>query len=171
MNTKIMNLFGDDEQEKDLFRKVDTGGRRNENPLTQQQKEETIEYAISLGISKDHVFYTDHGYTSYGDSFDVLRIGTDVYPTDVLPSSPNSRISWKGAIAHELIGHREAYLRGWTQSDAVLEEVQASLRAAKFAPKLTETEKQDLVADALNRLAVYNKTLDEVESSLFIEER
>lgn len=64
----------------------------------------------------------------------------------------NSRITWRGAVAHELIGHREAALVGKTQIDPALEEAQASIRAARFAPELTRTERYTLLRDAIARL-------------------
>lgn len=50
----------------DATMKVDTGGRRNENALTPEQLHENIEYAISLGMDRDRIRYSEHYNTSYG---------------------------------------------------------------------------------------------------------
>jgi len=66
--------------------------------------------------------------------------------------------SSKAAIAHEIVGHREACLQGWTQpkgrllSGTIMEDVQASIRAARFAPGLSNSERIQLIKDAIERL-------------------
>jgi hypothetical protein len=53
---------------------------------------------------------------------------------------------------HELVGHREAALAGRTHGSLALEEAQASIRAARFAPGLSSTERVTLLRDAISRL-------------------
>ena len=43
-------------------------------------------------------------------------------------------------------------MKGWTQPDELLEEVQASLRAARFTPELTKEERIILMQEAKSRL-------------------
>jgi 2C-methyl-D-erythritol 2,4-cyclodiphosphate synthase len=76
----------------------------------------------------------------------------------------------RGAIAHELVGHRRAVLTGKTQEDDLLEEVQASIRAARFAPKLTGTERIILIRDALERLHQVGLKIVNVKAQLWINE-
>jgi len=110
-----------------------------------------MQYAQRLGMPRDRIRYGEHYTTSYGAMFDVLYIGTDVYPAEGKHLSANSRISNKGAIAHELVGHREAQIQGLTQGNNLLEEIQASIRAVRFAPELTDRERFVLLRDAAER--------------------
>lgn len=50
------------------------------------------------------------------------------------------------------MGHREAALAGRTQAIDALEEAQASIRAARFAPGLSSTERVTLLRDGVSRL-------------------
>ena len=153
------------------FKMADTGGLRNEEPLTVEQKEQVLEYATSLGMQADQIVFIDHGLTAYGGEYDVLKIGTDVVPLNKRISNPNSNISLKGTIAHELIGHREAHLNGFTQADDLLEEIQASIRAARFAPGLSRLERVDLLKDGIYRLNKRGTSIRSVKHKLHIDRR
>jgi len=155
----------------DDFNMADTGGLRNEEPLTVEQKEQILEYAISLGMPTDQIVFIDHGLTAYGGEYDVLKVGTDIVPLNERIKNPNSNISIKGTIAHELVGHREAYLKGLTQSDDLLEEAQASIRAARFAPNLSTRERIDLLRDGIYRLNKRGISLRSVKHKLHINRR
>lgn len=148
--------------------KVNTGGRRNETPLTINQIAEVKQYAVSLGMPEDRIYYVDYDCTGYGICFDLLRIGTDVYPFDKHQKDANSNVTMHGAIAHELIGHRKAALAGKTHPNEVLEEAQASIRAAKFTSDLTSSERITLYRDAISRLRNNGFKLKNVKSDLYI---
>lgn len=148
--------------------KVNTGGRRNEVPLTEKQFAEVKQYAISLGMPEERIYYVDYDCTGYGDSFDLLRIGTDVFPSNQRQKSANCNISMHGAIAHELIGHRKAALAGKTHPDEILEEAQASIRAAKFTPDLSDSERITLFRDAITRLKNNGIKLKDVKNDLYV---
>jgi hypothetical protein len=94
--------------------------------------------------------------TGYGNMFgqEVLNIGSDVVPGNVGKGTltANSRVSINGTLAHEIVGHREAALVGRTQDNIFFEEAQASIRAARFAPDLSSTERFTLLRDAITRL-------------------
>lgn len=135
-----------DKDGSDRRLKVNTGGRRNEVPLTEEQ------FAVSLGMLKERNYYVDYDCTGYGCSFDLLRIGTDVFPSSERKKIANSNISMHGAITHVLIGHRKAALAGKTHPDEVLEEAQAGIRAAKLTPDLSDPERITLYRDAVSRL-------------------
>jgi hypothetical protein len=154
-----------------IFNMADTDGRRNEKPLTPEQKEQTLNYAISLGMPEEKISFSEHSLTCYGDGYDFLIIGTDVYTSDVASDVPNDNISWKGVLAHEIVGHRDASLKGLTQKDKVLEEAQASIRAARFATGLSEKEKEILLADAEYRLAKCGVSLESAIHHLNVNER
>ena len=79
--------------------KVDTDGLRNEEPLTQHQIDDAIDYAISLGVPRELIAYVDDKNISYCTNFGILYIGTDLYPAKNAGSgrkNANSRIYWKG---------------------------------------------------------------------------
>lgn len=121
-------------------------------------------------LEKDVVF-SDNMNTSYKLLFgqDRLYIGTDVLPSDKKGLPANSRVSMKGAVAHEVVGHREAEIAGKTQANAVLEEAQASIRAARFAPNLSGRERITLIRDALERLNKAGYKIREVKEGLWIK--
>jgi hypothetical protein len=154
-----------------VFKMADTDGRRNEKPLTPEQVEQTRSYALSLGMPEKKIKFSDHVLTSYSSGYDVLIIGTDVYPLNVSSDVPNDNVSWKGTLAHEIVGHREASLKGATQKEKVLEEAQASMRAARFAPGLSEKEREVLLADAEYRLVSKGLSLNDVINDLSVNER
>ena len=137
--------------------KVDTGGLRNEKPLTMEQVLAVKEYAQSLGMDSTKIIHLDWMHTAYSSKFDELIVGTDVLPS-LNPKTANSSISMKATVAHEIIGHRDAALRDWTQpKDYILpgftmEEVQASVRAARFTPDLSSAERRQLLRDEIERL-------------------
>jgi hypothetical protein len=153
------------------FNMADTGGMRNETPLTEAQFNQAKDYAVSLGMPKVAIFPSEEGLTGYCPGIDVLRIGTDVLPAEQRQKRPNSNISLKGTIAHEIVGHRDASLKGFTQPDSLLEEAQASIRAARFAPDLSRQEKEVLLRDGIYRLNRNGISIREVKDKLFINER
>src|SRR5947209_2120773 len=100
------------------LRRVSTGGTRGEIPLSEAQRQEIGGYIQELnrGIKSpldfERVRFVDSTRlnTSYGPSFDLLQVGADVLPRNVGVGTltANSRVSSRGAIGHELVGHREA---------------------------------------------------------------
>jgi hypothetical protein len=159
--------------DKRLLRKIETGGIRNEKTLTQSQIKMAIDFAVTLGMPIDYIAYSENYWTGHNASSDILLLGTDLYPLENAPEdtrSANSRVTWKGTIGHELIGHREAALKDWTQLDLVYEEIQASIRAARFTPDLDLTERITLLRDAVARLPAGVK-LKDIKDKLNISER
>ena len=142
---------------------------KNDKALTREQVSQVKEYAISLGMPPERIRYAGHYYTSYGSNFDMLYIGYDVMPNPS-PKSANSRITAKGSIAHEIVGHRESCLKHLDQSDPLLDEIQASIRAARFAPDLSNVERITLLRDAGERAKKQGITLKSVKNSLNISE-
>ena len=150
---------------------ISTGGLRNEISLTTEQVKENVEYAERLGMPKSKIRYSENCNTAYGEVFDMLHIGTDVYPSYLNRHKANSRVSSKGAIAHEIVGHREAKLKGWAQEDDLLDEIQASIRAARFAPELSNIERLVLLRDAAERAKNNGYRLRDIKGKLYIQER
>jgi len=155
------------------FNMADTGGRRNERSLTPEQFQEAKDYAILIGMPDANIRYSERSLTSYlGGGIDVLTIGTDVLPMGGRTQNPNDNISLKGAVAHEIVGHREADLKGRSISEnEPLDEAQASIRAARFAPNLHCNERGDLLRDAIMRLKNAGTYIRAVKNQLFINER
>ncbi|MDR2693357.1 MAG: hypothetical protein LBB74_03985 [Chitinispirillales bacterium] len=155
-----------------MLNMADTGGRRNEKPLTDEQLNQAKEYAVSLGMPAERIEYDERALTGYfGGDIDALVIGTDVVPLSQRSKKPNDNLSLRGAIAHEIVGHRGASLLGKAQSNIVLEEAQASIRAARFTPDLSDGERLDLIKDAISRLHNADISLHDVKSALFINRR
>ncbi len=116
---------------------------------------------------------------------EILLINNDVLPTNMPTNNPNSLVSEKGTIAHEIVGHYETVLKGtaFKQYDiidnqpvrnaynAALDEVQASIRAARFAPDLTFEERSILIRDGLQRLKQEGLKINDVRHLLDITER
>ena len=150
--------------------KVNTGGLRNETPLTTQQIKENVDIAVLLGMPREQIRYGEHYSTAYGSGFDMLYIGTDVYPNDN-GKTANQRVSNRGALSHEIVGHRETVKRGTAKDDVVLDEAQASIRAARFSPILSNKERYILIRDAIERLRKSGIKLREVRHMLDIKER
>ncbi len=173
---------------KDKYQ-VDTGGSRGELPLTDFQKEQISKYIeliesgapSNVGVTAPSrvgvIRWVDDKElnTAYSPGFDLLNIGTDVMP-GVMPQGQgtlkaNTRLTWKSSIAHELVGHREAALAGKTQSETPLEEAQASIRAARFAPSLSSTERYTLLRDGITRLYKAHIRIRQIKNILHIDNR
>lgn len=142
--------------------KVSTGGHRNERPLTEEQIRDCTDYAVSLGMPRDQIVYLENINTSYtGSVFDVLVIGTDAYPSGDT-SRANYEMSNRAAIAHEVVGHRTTCLHGTNKTSTPMDEAQASYRAARLAPGLSDDDRRLLEQDARDRLSAIGVNLDDV---------
>jgi hypothetical protein len=75
------------------------------------------------------------------------------------------------SACHELVGHREAALASKTQLETPLEEAQASIRAARFAPSLSSTERYTLLRDGITRLYKADIKVRQVKNILHINNR
>ena len=157
--------------------KIDTGGRRNEKPLTDAQFRKAEEYARTQGYDGD-VFYRDtsstsfHAFNGFGEdgSFHYLVIGTDAYPNQNSKGAAVERVSLNGCMAHEVVGHYKAWKRGTTQPSIPLEEAQASIRASKFGIGLTDAERAVLLEDGMDRLNNVGIKYEDVKDKLDIWE-
>lgn len=154
---------------------IDTGGKRNEEELTDEQIKDAKAAAVQQGYDGD-IYYSANSNTAFhgsieGDPFHYLVIGTDAYPKQPPGSTANEQVSMNGCMAHEVVGHYEAWKKGTDQTDPVLEEVQASIRASRFGVDLTEDEREILLKDALERLEAEGLKLEDVIGDLDILER
>ncbi|MEC0123498.1 hypothetical protein [Paenibacillus pabuli] len=163
----------------------DTKGLRNELPLTDIQVAELTNYAKKLGMPEGNIRVAGPDDTSpTGLLFDtILNINNDVLPSTLGGRlSANSRISGSGTIAHEVVGHYEAGLAGRAfqvmdenfnvlPRNFALDEAQASIRAARFAPDLSQADRLLLLRDGIARLKNQGIKIRDVKDLLFINER
>lgn len=161
----------------DTFYRVSSSGMRGEAPLSSLQQVRAKQYLGNFDLNNVAIRFVDDtnlntGYL-HGSLFQVLNIGSDVLPGNAGLGSltANSRISLNGALAHEIVGHREAALAGRTLENLYLEEAQASIRAARFAPELTSTERYTLLRDGAIRLRNGGFRIRDVRDQLHINER
>lgn len=151
-----------------------TNGKRNEAKLTYEQRKECLEYIELLGFKHD-ISFSEYSNTAFvfvseGEKYCRLVIGTDVYPTDT-PTTPNASISYRGAIAHEIIGHYEAWIGDFECTNRYIDEAQASIRAARFAPDLSMEERINLIKDGILRLHEGKIKLKDARRQMHINER
>jgi hypothetical protein len=156
---------------------VSSGGVRGELPLTDAQWAEVDEYLRNFDLDGVAIRRVDEtnlntGY-AHGDLFSILNIGSDVAPGNagLGTLTANSRIGIRGTLAHEIVGHREAALAGRTQAIGAIEEAQASIRAARFAPDLTYTERLTLLRDGITRLHNAGMRIRNLRKLMHINER
>jgi hypothetical protein len=176
---------------------------RNRTPLTDAEIAQAHARAVALGMPADQIENRSGDpteRTSWGQMFgqEKMFIADDIKPAvptqneDGTRLTPNQQVSMNGAIAHEIVGHREADLNGNSQTksyseyasmpegeaesarvtDNAKDEAQASLRAAKFAPDLSNSERKVLFKDAMARLAKLDMDVDDVPGlGLALDER
>jgi hypothetical protein len=154
--------------------RVNTGGKRNETPLTETQKIEAEMAAREQGFTGE-IMQSDNSFTAFhgsveGERFFYLVIGTDAYPAEQAGNTPNERISMRACMAHEVVGHYRAWERGTTNPSKPLEEAQASIRASKFGIGLSDEEREILFQDAMERLKAAGINYDDVKEQLDIKE-
>jgi hypothetical protein len=147
---------------------------RNTSPLRPSDQKAALNYiAQTSSIPPDHVHFVTKDYTSYLPGFDRLQIGPDLLPHTKPPVGTlgaNSRVSLKGCVAHELKGHRRAAMAGKTHANPILEEAQASIRAARFGTDLSDMERTTLLRDAVARLCKNGYRYRSVKNELWINE-
>lgn len=156
------------------MKRVYSNGKRNEKQLSEEQKRECLAYIDKLGFKCD-VFFSEYVNTSFsstveGECICYLVIGTDVYPGES-PHTANEKITYKGTIAHEIYGHYLAWKGGYECESICIDEAQASIRAARFAPDLSCEERIYLLRDGLTRLKNGHMMLSEARQYMNIETR
>ncbi|WP_338708092.1 WXG100 family type VII secretion target [Paenibacillus amylolyticus] len=170
------------------FRQILSDGQRNELPLTDNQKIEIKSYLNKLDFPEENILIAQPGYYdtwNTGMMYNRLVINTDVLPAaapGVGTLSANTRISMNATLAHEIVGHYEASIAGRSfplydlppeviKRNYALDEAQASIRAARFAPELNSTERYALLRDAMVRLRNADLRVRDVKGELFIDQR
>ncbi len=135
-------------------------GPRNTTPLTNSQIAEAKALARELGFDGQIVYRPlSRGYnTSYVDG-GLLIISDDVLPALAKTATrAQHRMSMRATLGHEILGHHQAFLNGSSfRAGSLLDEVQASVRAARHTSGLSSGERFGLLRDAAERVAVYNR--------------
>lgn len=157
------------------LKNIYTHGKRNEKPLSEDEINEARKAAIRQGYKGD-IAYSENSYTAFhgsveGERYHYLVIGTDAYPSTENGGTANEKVSLNGCMAHEVVGHYETWEKGTIQDIVVLDEAQASIRAAKFGVDLTDEERAVLWQDAFDRLNKAGIVYDDVKDALDIWER
>jgi hypothetical protein len=121
---------------------------------------------------------SNQGPTGYRLGDDSLNLGKAIAPA-IHGTTPDEQLSVKAAVAHEMVGHREAQIVGQGADDRMLdwapptptenranmaqgvgyEDAQASYRAALNAPDLSTEDRMALIRDG-------NGHLDQVKANL-----
>ena len=168
------------------FRQV-SGGHRREPSET--EFEDAVNYAESIGRERYRPFGIEEPTISANndlptgmiDGLRSINLGSDLAPaSDVSGLASidiaNAQVSVRGAVAHEMVGHWEAFLAGLNREQdfvnpthgRLIEEAQASFRAALNAPNLTNGERITLTRDALSRMQRYYNRGGSKRDTIFI---
>ncbi|MBN2327680.1 MAG: hypothetical protein JXR73_11055 [Candidatus Omnitrophica bacterium] len=128
-------------------------GTRSFDPISKQQEKKILAWWVEMGGDPDRiVIHREAGGRSYLDAVEgVIHIGSDLNP--VSGSDPNARMRWRAALAHEL-RHLQRCDEGRIIEPIHLDEAVADLEACAF-PQLTPAIREELAADALQRLYCY----------------
>ncbi|WLQ15717.1 LysM peptidoglycan-binding domain-containing protein [Hahella aquimaris] len=151
---------------------ADEAANRNSLPLTDIQKQEILAVAQRLGVPEEKIAFWN-GPTAYSPNFENVWVGPNVYPgnSGVIRQSGMGvldRMSMEATMAHEIVGHRNSFLAGKDFADgSLLDEVQASYRAAALTPELSSTERYQLLRDVVRRLHDESQTVKDLDKSLF----
>ncbi|MBB5020645.1 hypothetical protein HNQ59_003970 [Chitinivorax tropicus] len=134
-----------------------TGGR-NITPLREVQIDEATTFARKLGFDGPVDYRPlDRGYNTSYSNWDWLIISDDLLP-NTMGNMANSRMSWKAALGHELVGHGQSNWAGRSfEAGSLLDEVQASARASRHTPELFSLERYQLRRDAIERIKMHNQ--------------
>lgn len=165
-NKKLLDVeFEQNKQNMSAFK-----SKRNDLPISDKEFKTFEEYARKTLGFNGRIIKVDDQNTAYVDLFGnpSLYIGRDILPNPK-PTKANEKISWRGALTHEIIGHYQGDVLGFRQSDKTLEEVQASIRASKLSPNLSEEERQDLWQDAMDRLHDNGIDYEDIKDLIHLE--
>ena len=129
-------------------RQPSVGRQPIENTLSQEDINFVKKEFEAIGGDADILKFNEGNFTGYLDRTDEIYIRGDIFP-DLLSTRPNSLMSVRAALAHEL-GHKNFRFtklipNSWN------DEFRASYWASKNVPGLSAEDKYFLVADAIDR--------------------
>jgi RHS repeat-associated protein len=131
-------------------RAVNSAGRQSaDNILNDDQIAFVKNEFDTIGGDIEMLRFNHGKYTGYVDEVDKINIRGDVFP-NVLSNNPNSAMSVRAALAHEL-GHQN--FKGTSLAQGSWnDEFRASYWASKNVPNLSVEDKYMLVSDAVQRV-------------------
>lgn len=131
--------------------------KRSYDSISEEQEKKILAWWIELGGDPRRiVIHKESGSRSYLDEVEgVVHIGGDINPGQ--GSDPNSNMRWRAALAHEL-RHLQRFESGLLLETGHLDEAITDLEACAF-PQLTPAMRDELAADALQRLYLYEEKM------------
>jgi len=135
---------------------------RNTAALTERQVKSIVEFAYGLDRSAN-VRHNPEGRTVFrvyedeGDEKCEIVFGPDILPGNST-ADPNSILSWKCAVAHEL-SHKSRYENATELNETELEHLDEALTSlgaiSRFSNQLDEFDYLQLAADAVQRIQLF----------------
>ena len=134
----------------ELTRGVNGVGRQSADDILDTKQIDFVKKEFeTIGGDTKILRFNEGNYTGYLDKKDVINIRGDIFP-NTLSNHPNSMMSVRAALAHEL-GHRN--FRGTSVIPGSWnDEFRASYWASKNVPNLSLEDKYMLVSDAVQRI-------------------
>lgn len=125
-------------------------GKRSYDSITEEQEKKILAWWIELGGDPNRIrIHRESGSRCYLDEVEgIIHIGSDINPGH--GSDPNSFMRWRAALAHEL-RHLQRFESGLLLETGHLDEAITDLEACAY-PQITSAIRDELVADALQRL-------------------
>lgn len=141
-------------------REMANGLRKPSTSLLTEDEIAHIKSEIRAIDADENVFMFDRiGNTGFLDELGYIRIGRNVFPDfDSNSVYPTDLMSERAVLAHEYYGHYRH--RGTTlPKGSWNDEFRASYDAAKLSPGLSDTDRQYLIMDAMDRARLAGVTI------------
>jgi len=130
------------------LREISGQRRPISTPISNTQETQLRQEFAEVGGKPEDFIVNQSKGTHYDEVADKVNVGGNVFPNEY-SDHPRSAMSSKAALAHEL-GH-QAYRGTKMEPGDWRDEFRASYHAARHAPSLSDTERADLVQDAISR--------------------
>ncbi len=137
--------------------------QRSRDPISKDQEKKIRDWWAALGGNPGSlVIDRIAGSRCYLDEAEgVIHVGSDINAGK--GTSPNSNMRWRAALAHEL-RHLQRFESGIQLPSGPLDEAITNLEACAY-PQLTPAIREELAADALQRLYQYVEEMGAQKSS------
>lgn len=145
-NGKMMTIR---ELEKKTVRNMANGSRRGLfEDITDAEKQFVKDECKRLGIDLKIVKFENNVKTAYIDSTDIVRIGSDVFPSNDDSVNPIDRMPVACVLAHEYYGHRH-FRNTKLIPNSPIDEFRASYYSSVHGKNLSDDERRMLMQSAL----------------------
>ena len=132
-------------------REMSNGYRRSVYiPMTKEEKDLVLKEAKAIGIPTDKLVFLENHGTGYSDDFDLVVVGSNVFPSNDRSTHNRDNMTIRAVLAHEYYGHG-AYRNTKLPKGSWNDEFRASYHAAIHTPNLSDMERQSLMRDAVDR--------------------